>query len=214
MAREVQLHDISTDAAWVQALGTIAAVVGAAWVAAGESRASRRREEQSRREASEREQRGLNAARTAAVNLAILATTQIHELHKLLDDEARRMRVAMTSPSRTLTTNVRLLTAFPIQSLADADGMVAFAFFPGALETAAEIYANLESAVRAADDGERKKVFADYAKQMEQLDKAAQRRLNQLREALDPSLATDANPGALPKDGGRFASASIRHSHA
>ncbi|HXQ12276.1 MAG TPA: hypothetical protein VN805_14870 [Caulobacteraceae bacterium] len=135
----MRLADVWYDAsAWVQAIGTIAAVVGAAWVAAGESRAARLREEADRQAAAEREAKALAASRTAAMNLAILAVTQIHDLHALLKDEARRSRVQRVSPSRTLETNERLLTAFPIQSLNDADAMVAFAFFPGALATAAE----------------------------------------------------------------------------
>ena len=118
------------------------------------------------------------------MNLAILAVTQIHELHGLLKDEARRGRIQRLSPSRILETNERLLTAFPIQSLNDADAMVAFAFFPGALATAAEIYANLETAVRAADDASREEVFTEFARQIGQLDRTAQRRCRELRESL------------------------------
>lgn len=179
------MADVWSDAsAWVQAVGTIAAVAGAAWVAARESRESRVREEADRKAAAEREAKALGASRTAAMNLAILAITQIHELHNLLKDEARRGRVQRVSPSRILETNERLLTAFPIQSLNDADAMVAFAFFPGALATAAEIYANLETAVRAADDASREEVFSDFARQMAQLDRTAQRRCRELRESL------------------------------
>ena len=179
------MADVWSDAsAWVQAVGTIAAVVGAAWVAARESRESRVREEADRKAAAEREAKALGASRTAAMNLAILAITQIHDLHNLLKDEARRGRVQRVSPSRILETNERLLTAFPIQSLNDADAMVAFAFFPGALATAAEIYANLEAAVRAADDASREEVFSDFARQMAQLDRTAQRRCRELRESL------------------------------
>jgi hypothetical protein len=178
--------------AWVQAVGTIAAVVGAAWIAAGESRAARLREDVDRRAAAEREAKALAASRTAAMNLAILAVTQIHDLHNLLKDEARRGRVQRVSPSRTLETNERLLTAFPIQSLNDADAMVAFAFFPGALATAAEIYANLETAVRASDSDEesREEVFGEFARQMGQLDRTAQRRCRELRESLELDGAT------------------------
>ncbi len=179
------MADVWSDtSAWVQAVGTVAAVVGAAWVAARESRESRVREEADRRAAAEREAKALGASRTAAMNLAILAVTQIHELHSLLKDEARRGRIQRLSPSRILETNERLLTAFPIQSLNDADAMVAFAFFPGALATAAEIYANLETAVRAADDASREEVFAEFARQIGQLDRTAQRRCRELRESL------------------------------
>ncbi|MFI4933587.1 MAG: hypothetical protein ACHP7N_03130 [Caulobacterales bacterium] len=191
------MTDVWTEtAAWVQAVGTIAAVVGAAWVAAGESRAGRRREEQSRREALEREQRSLTASKTAALNLAILATTQIHELHTLLSDVTRRQRVAHMSPSRLLATIERLLIAFPIQSLGDAEAMVAFSYFPGALETAAEIYGNLERAVRGADDDKHGEIFADYAKQMAHLDRVAQRQLGDLQRALgiDPHPIRPAEP--------------------
>lgn len=171
-------------AAWVQAIGTVAAVVGAAWVAAGESRSARRREEAARLEAMAREARAQNASRTAALNLAILAATQIHDLHTLLRDETRRGRVARVSPSRTLATNERLLTAFPIQSLNDADAMVAFAYFPGALSMAEEVYANLEAAVRAAEPGEQGEIFAEYSRQMSRIDRTAQEHLAALKAAL------------------------------
>jgi 2-oxo-4-hydroxy-4-carboxy--5-ureidoimidazoline (OHCU) decarboxylase len=53
-----------------------------------------------------------------------------------------------------------------------------------ALATAAEIYANLETAVRAADDASREEVFAEFARQIGQLDRTAQRRCRELRESL------------------------------
>jgi hypothetical protein len=179
----------SDAAAWVQAIGTIAAVVGSGWVAARESRWARQREEQARLEAVQREAHSLFATKTAALNLAILAATQIHELHVLLRDEVRRGRIARVSPSRALITNEHLLTAFPIQSLGDAEAMVAFAYFPGALAMAAEVYANLEAAVRNAVDGHEKEIFAEYAQQMGQLDRVAQERLTALRLALEEPLS-------------------------
>jgi len=175
----------SEAAAWVQAVGTIAAVAGAAWVAARDSRASRRREEWARQELERREARSAIAAKTAALNLAILAATQIHDLHVLSRDEARRGRVERVSPSRTLPATERLLTAFPIQSLGDAPAMVAFSYFPGALATAAEIYANLESAIRAANDTEHSAIFTEYANQMARLDEVVKGRLRELEKALD-----------------------------
>jgi hypothetical protein len=179
------MTDVWADAsAWVQAVGTVAAVVGAAWIAAGESRAARKREEADRRATLEREGRALTTSRAAAMNLAILAVTQIHELSRLLKDEARRGPVEHVSPTRSLITNEHMLTAFPIQSLSDADAMVAFAFFPGALATAAEIYAKLEAAVGAAEEDNRDALFAEYARQMAQLDRTAQRRCRELRESL------------------------------
>jgi hypothetical protein len=174
----------SDAAAWVQAIGTIAAVAGAAWVAARESRVARRREERDRLEAIERETHALVAAKTAALNLAILATTQIHELLVLLRDERRRGRVVRVSPSRTLATDERLLTAFPIQSLNDAESMVAFSYFPGALAMAAEVYANLEAAVRASDGDKQGAIFTEYANQMARLDETARARLADFKRAL------------------------------
>jgi hypothetical protein len=153
-------------------------------VAAGESRASRRREERAMGEAQRREDRVLLASKTAALNLAILAATQIHDLHILLRDEAWRGRVARVSPSRTLLATERMLTAFPIQSLADAPAMVEFSRFPAALATAAEVYANLETAVRAAEKAKRGVIFIEYTQQMERLDKMAKLRLEDLRRAL------------------------------
>jgi hypothetical protein len=179
----------SDTAAWVQALGTIAAVVGAAWIATSESRAGRRRDERAREETLLREQKAALAGKTAALNLALLASAQIHDLHVLLRDEARRGRVARVSPSRTLPSTERLLTAFPIQSLADAQAMIAFSYFPGALAMAAEIYGNLETRVRAADASTRSTIFAEYAGQMAHLDDVVKRRLKELRMALD--LETD-----------------------
>jgi hypothetical protein len=190
----------SIAAAWVQAVGAIGAVVGAAWFAANESRASRRREERIQEETQRREERSLLAAKTAALNLAILAATQIHDLHVLLRDEARRGRVERVSPSRTILATQRLLTAFPIQSLGDARSMIEFSHFPGALATAAEVYANLETAIRAADDREHGAIFGEYAKQMARLDDAVKRLLRDLRKALNldtqpPSRTANANSG-------------------
>ncbi len=179
------MTDVWTEsAAWVQAVGAVTAVVGAGWVAAREARAAVRREEAMRQEAVDRERRALEASRKAALNLAILASTQIHELRVLLHDETRRGRVTRVSPSRTLITTERMLTAFPIQSLGDADAMVAFSYFPGALETASEVYANLEAAVRSATSGERHGLFAAFEMQMAQLDKAVQRHLHDLKSIL------------------------------
>lgn len=174
----------SQAAAWVEAIGAIAAVIGSGWVAAGESRASRRREDRAMEEAQRREDRILLASKTAALNLAILAATQIHDLHVLLRDEAWRGRVTRVSPSRTLLATERMLTSFPIQSLADAPAMVEFSRFPAALATAAEVYANLETAVRAAEKAKRGAIFIEYTQQMERLDIMAKLRLEDLRTAL------------------------------
>jgi hypothetical protein len=171
-------------AAWVEAIGTIGAVIGAAWVAASESRTGRRREDRARQDAQLREDRVALATKTAALNLAILATTQIHDLHISLRDEAWRGRVRRVSASLSLLATERMLTTFPIQSLADAPAMVEFSRFPSALATAAEIYANLETAVRAADDAGRAAIFVEYTEQMERVDAMAKRGLASLRKAL------------------------------
>ena len=71
----------SETAAWVEAIGAIAAVVGAGWVAASESRATRRREERAEATALQKEANAALATKTAALNLAILAATQINDLH-------------------------------------------------------------------------------------------------------------------------------------
>ena len=173
----------SETAAWVEAIGAIAAVVGAGWVAANESRATRRREERAEVATLLREAKAALATRTAALNLAILAATQINDLHVQLKDEAWRGRVTRVSPSRALLTTERMLTAFPIQSLGDAPAMVAFSRFPAALAMAAEIYVNLESAVRAAADADRNAIFDQYNKQMERLDSSAKSELNSLRKS-------------------------------
>jgi hypothetical protein len=175
----------SETAAWVEALGAIAAVVGSGWVAASESRASRRREERAAAAAVLKEDRAVLATKTAALNLAILASTQIHDLHDLLVDDAWRGRVTRVSASRTLLGTERMLTAFPIQSLSDAAAMVEFSRFPVSLANAAEIYANLETAVRAADEAERGAIFDACNQQMARLDSAAQRQLTALRKALN-----------------------------
>jgi hypothetical protein len=130
----------SETAAWVEAIGAIAAVIGSGWVAARGSRAARRREERAEAAAVRKEERGLLATKTATLNLAILASTQIHDLHVLLVDEAWRGRVTRVSASRALLATERMLTAFPIQSLSDAPAMVEFSRFPASLATAAEIY--------------------------------------------------------------------------
>jgi len=105
-------------AAWVEAIGAIAAVIGAGWVATRDSRATRQREERSEAAALRKEERAVLATRTAALNLAILASTQITDLHLQLKSEAWRGRVTRVSASRALLTTERMLTAFPIQSLA------------------------------------------------------------------------------------------------
>lgn len=188
-------------AAWVQAIGTIGAVIGAAWVAASDARAARRREEQVRQEMHRREETSRREAKIAALNLAILASTQIHDLHDLLRDEERRGRVERISPSRTLLATERLLIAFPIQSLGDAAAMVAFSRFPGALANAAEIFANLETAIRSTDDEKHGEVFADYSRQLAQLDEAIKRRLRELRKALNlAEESAGASSGQPPPD--------------
>jgi hypothetical protein len=187
----------SETAAWVEAIGAIAAVIGSGWVAASESRATRRREERAAAAAILKDERGVLATKTAALNLAILASTQIHDLHVLLVDDAWRGRVARVSASRALLGTERMLTAFPIQSLSDAAAMVEFSRFPASLATAAEIYGNLETAVRAADEAARGALFDAANAQMARLDNAAQRQLIALGKALnldtpEPSGASDA----------------------
>jgi hypothetical protein len=182
----------SETAAWVEAIGAIAAVIGSGWVAASESRATRRREERAAAAAILKEERSILSTKTAALNLAILASTQIHDLHVRLVDEAWRGRVKRVSASRALLATERMLTAFPIQSLSDAPAMVEFSRFPASLATAAEIYANLETAVRAANDSERGALFDASNQQMARLDSSAQLQLTALRLALslnasDPS---------------------------
>jgi len=187
----------SETAAWVEAIGAIAAVVGSGWVAASESRATRRREERSAAAAVLKDAQGVLATKTAALNLAILAATQIHDLHVRLVDEAWRGRIARVSPSRALLVTERMLTAFPIQSLSDSAAMVEFSRFPASLATAAEVYANLETAVRAKPEAERGGMFDAYNKQMASLDSAAQNQLRDLKialkltpEPIDPSVGT------------------------
>jgi hypothetical protein len=183
----------SETAAWVEAIGAIAAVIGSGWVAASESRASRRREERAAAAAVLKEVRGVLDTKTAALNLAILASTQIHDLHVLLVDESWRGRVTRVSASHGLLATERMLTAFPIQSLSDAPAMVEFSRFPASLATAAEIYANLETAVRAANEAERGAIFDASNQQMARLDSTAQRQLIALRDAL--KLSSPVTPG-------------------
>jgi hypothetical protein len=172
-------------AAWVEAIGAIAAVIGAGWVAASASRATLRREERLEAAVLRKEERTALATRTAALNLAILATTQITDLHVQLKNEAWRGRVARVSASRTLLTTERMLTAFPIQSLGSAPAMVEFSRFPASLAIAAEVYANLETAVRAADESDRGAIFEQYNMQMERLDESTKRHLGALRKSLN-----------------------------
>jgi hypothetical protein len=104
----------SETAAWVEAIGAIAAVIGAGWVAASDSRAARRREERAQAAALLKEEKMALATRTAALNLAILASTQITDLHIQLKNEVWRGRVARVSASRALLATERMLTGFPI----------------------------------------------------------------------------------------------------
>lgn len=161
-------------AAWVQAIGTIGAVLGSAWLAKSESRAARRREAEAR-----------VAAKTGALNLAIMAHTQIRNLGQLLRDETRRGRLNHISPSRGFVASQNMLTGFPIQSLEDAAAMSAFSYFPTLLSMAAEVYGHLEEAVRAVEEDDPREIFAHYAEQMAMVESFADERLAALRLALD-----------------------------
>lgn len=171
-------------AAWVEAVGAIAAVVGAGWVAASESRATRGRESRAEAAVLRREARVELATRTAALTLAISAATQIHDLHVRLKDDAWRGFVTRISASRALLATEHMLMSFPIQSLGDASAMVEFSRFPASLAMAAEIYSNLETAVRAAGESDRAAIFEASNKQMERLDISAKRQLAALRKSL------------------------------
>ena len=160
-------------AAWVQAVGTIGAVLGTAWLAKNESRAARQREADAR-----------VAAKTAALNLALVAHTQIHNLGQLLREEGRRGRLNHISPSRGLLANQNMLTSYPIQTLEDAAAMSAFSYFPTLLSMAAEIYGHLEEAVRAVEEDEPREIFAHYGEQMAMIEEFADERLAALRLAL------------------------------
>ena len=190
----------SETAAWVEALGAIGAVIGSGWVAASESRATRGREERSEAAARRREQQSELATRNAALNLAILASTQIHDLHVLLQDDVWRGRVARVSASRALLVTQQMLIAFPLHTLTNAQAMLAFSRFPGALATAAEVYGNLERAVRAVGEAERGAIFDQYNAQMERLDKTAADQLGVLRTALDLDPAPP-SPALPPQKG-------------
>lgn len=182
----------SETAAWVEAIGAIAAVIGSGWVAARDARAGRRREERAEAAVLRKEAALDLATRNAALNLAILASTQIHDLYVRLQDEVWRGRVARVSASRGLLATQQMLIAFPIQSLGNAPAMVAFSRFPGSLATAAEVYANLEKAVRAVGEGERGAIFDQYTKQMERIDDAATAQLSALITALNLNPHPDA----------------------
>ena len=160
-------------------------MIGAGWVAARDSRAARGREERAEATALRKEERIALATRTAALNLAIMASTQINDLHIQLKNSEWRGRVTRVSASRALLATERMLTSFPIQSLGDAPAMVAFSHFPASLATAAEVYVNLETAVRAAPESDRGAIFDQYNKQMERLDDSTKRQLKALRLALD-----------------------------
>jgi hypothetical protein len=171
-------------AAWVQAIGTIGAVLGSAWLAKRESRAARRREAEAR-----------VAAKTGALNLAIMAHTQIRSLGQLLRDETRRGRLNHISPSRGLLASQGMLTSFPIHSLEDPAAMSAFAYFPNLLSMSAEVYGHLEEAVRAVEEENPHEIFAHYADQMAMIESFADERLAALRVALD--LPENAAAGAM-----------------
>lgn len=175
-------------AAWVESIGAIAAVIASGRLGARESQAARQHEERAEAAAILKERRSILATKTAALNLAILASTQIHDLHDLLVDQAWRGRVTRISASRAILATERMLTAFPIQSLTDARAMVEFSRFPTSLATAAEIYENLEAAVRAVKEADRGVLFDASNLQMARLDKATSLQL----AALAKSLGLDA----------------------
>lgn len=161
-------------AAWVQAIGTIAAVIGTAWLSSRDARAASRRAEEAR-----------IAAKTAALNLAILAHTHVCQLGQLLRDEARRGRLNYISPSRSFVSQQQMLIGFPIESLEDPDAMVAFAFFPSALLMAADLYTHLEEAVRAAEEENPAEIFDHYSAQMATIEELLQQHLDELKAALN-----------------------------
>jgi hypothetical protein len=175
----------SETAAWVEAIGAIAAVIGAGWVAASDSRAARGREDRAAAAALRKEAASELATRHAALNLAILASTQLHDLYVRLKDEAWRGRMTRISASRGLLATQQMLIAFPIQSLGNAPAMVAFSRFPGSLATAAEVYANLEKAVRAAGESDRNAIFDEYNEHMQRIDDMAKTQLSALKTALE-----------------------------
>lgn len=181
-------------AAWVQAIGTIAAVIGSAWFAARDSRAARRQAEEAK-----------VAAKTAALNLAILAYTHVRQMHELLRDEARRGRVNNISPSRTFLTHQQMLIGFPIESLENPHAMVAFAVFPGALSMAADLFGHLEDAVRAAQDEDPVEVFTHYAQQLAMIEELLRERLDELKAALKLSDGVGAGQRALMPNPQRYA---------
>jgi hypothetical protein len=67
--------------------------------------------------------------------------------------------------------------------------MVAFSRFPAALATAAEVYANLEAAVRAEGADKHGAIFTEFDKQMARLDDRAKTQLTDLSVALQLDLA-------------------------
>jgi hypothetical protein len=71
---------------------------------------------------------------------------------------------------------------------------VAFSRFPAALATAAEIYVNLETAVRAAAEADRGAIFEQYYRQMERLDSSAKRELGSLRKSLNLQIGERIKP--------------------
>jgi hypothetical protein len=160
-------------ASWVQAIGTIAAVIGTAWIASKDARAASHRADDAK-----------IAAKTAALNLAILAHTHVCQLNQLLRDEARRGRLNYISPSRSFVSQQQMLIGFPIESLEDPDAMVAFAFFPSALLMAADLYTHLEEAVRAVEEENPAEIFAHYGDQMNTIEELLQQHLDELKAAL------------------------------
>ncbi len=104
--------------------------------------------------------------------------------------------MARVSASRGLLATQQMLIAFPIQSLGDAPAMVAFSRFPGSLATAAEVYANMEHAVRAVGESERSVIFDQFNAQMELVDNSVKTQLAALRTALNLDGEGKAEPVA------------------
>jgi hypothetical protein len=63
--------------------------------------------------------------------------------------------------------------------------MVEFSRLPASLATAAEVYANLETAIRAAAEDDRGAIFDQYNKQMERLDDSTKHHLQAPRKSLN-----------------------------
>jgi hypothetical protein len=116
-------------AAWVQAVGTIAAVVGATWVANRQSAEAHERERKARTSAHQTRLDDRDADRAAALAIIDYCRETLREIVSSLKKlETRTMMSTFTEAEMIDTFNTRSLDHYPVELLRDAVATTTFLF--------------------------------------------------------------------------------------